>query len=214
MTGAKTDPTEPAARLAPHGATGVQCSARAKATGERCRRAAIRGGAVCPVHGGRAPQVVAAARRRREAAEVEEEVRGLLAFTSFEGVRDPLEGLARLADESLAFKEALAARVNDLAGQIRYKASGAGTEQLRAEVLLYERAMDRTARMYDLLVKSGFEERRTRLSELQATQLVDVLQRIFNRLDLTPEQRALIPTVVPQELRSLSSNTVRGEVLP
>lgn len=214
MIRAKTDPMETAGPLAPHGATGTQCSARAKATGERCRRAAIRGGSVCPVHGGRAPQVVAAARRRREAAEVEEEVRDLLAFTSFDGVRDPLEALARLADESLAFKEALGAKVNALGGQIRYKASGTGTEQVRGEVVAYERSMDRAYKILDSLAKSGFEERRTRLSELQATQLVGVLQRIFNRLDLTPEQRALIPTVVPQELRSLSSSTVRGEVLP
>ncbi len=212
MTGA-THPTEPAGRMAPHGATGVQCHARAKATGERCRRAAIRGGTVCPVHGGRAPQVVAAAKRRREAAEVEEEVRGLLAFTSFEGVRDPLEALARLADESIAFKEALGARVNDLAGQIRYKASGAGTEQLRAEVALYERALDRTARMLDALAKSGFEERRVRMSEQQGALVAEVLRRVFARLDLSEAQRALVPTVVPEELRAIGSAAVRGEVV-
>ncbi len=42
----------------------AQCRATAKGTGQQCRRAAIRGGGVCPVHGGRAPQVVAAAERR------------------------------------------------------------------------------------------------------------------------------------------------------
>ncbi|HMM96711.1 hypothetical protein [Phycicoccus sp.] len=156
---------------------------------------------------------MAAAKRRREAAEVEEEVRGLLAFTSFEGVRDPLEALARLADESIAFKEALGARVNDLAGQIRYKASGAGTEQLRAEVALYERALDRTARMLDALAKSGFEERRVRMSEQQGALVAEVLRRVFARLDLSEAQRALVPTVVPEELRAIGSAAVRGEVV-
>lgn len=206
-------PTVPPASVGPHGALTVQCSARAKSTGERCRRAPIRGGAVCIVHGGKAPQVVAAAKRRREAAQVEYEVRGLLAFTSYEGVCDPLEALALLADESLAFKEALASRVNDLAGQIRYKASGAGTEQLRAEVALYERAMDRTGRLLDALARSGFEERRTQLAEQQGLLVVEALRRIFDRLALTEEQRALVPTVVPEELRRISGPSVPGEVV-
>lgn len=41
-----------------------QCTATAKATGERCRATAIRGGNVCIKHGGAAGQVRAAARRR------------------------------------------------------------------------------------------------------------------------------------------------------
>ena len=38
--------------------------ATAKETGERCQRQPIPGGTVCAVHGGRAPQTVAAAKRR------------------------------------------------------------------------------------------------------------------------------------------------------
>lgn len=41
-----------------------RCSARAKATGARCRRAPIAGGPVCRVHGGAAPQVKRAAEDR------------------------------------------------------------------------------------------------------------------------------------------------------
>src|SRR5665647_1599025 len=40
-----------------------QCTAHKK-DGERCRRAPIKGGTVCPKHGGRAPQVRAAAQQR------------------------------------------------------------------------------------------------------------------------------------------------------
>lgn len=40
-----------------------QCTAHKK-NGERCRRAPIKGGTVCPKHGGKAPQVRAAAQRR------------------------------------------------------------------------------------------------------------------------------------------------------
>lgn len=41
----------------------VYCSAR-KTNGDPCRRRPINGGTVCPTHGGRAPQVRAAAQRR------------------------------------------------------------------------------------------------------------------------------------------------------
>lgn len=44
--------------------TTVRCSATAKATGERCRRHAIAGAAVCVKHGAGAPQVARQARRR------------------------------------------------------------------------------------------------------------------------------------------------------
>jgi hypothetical protein len=42
----------------------VRCSATAKTTGERCRRHAVAGAAVCAKHGGAAPQVARRARRR------------------------------------------------------------------------------------------------------------------------------------------------------
>lgn len=41
-----------------------QCTAHSSRTGERCRKAALLGSNVCGTHGGRAPQVMAAARMR------------------------------------------------------------------------------------------------------------------------------------------------------
>ena len=41
-----------------------QCTATAKSTGERCQRAAIKGGSVCHVHGGATPQVKQKAQER------------------------------------------------------------------------------------------------------------------------------------------------------
>lgn len=209
MTRAQPDPNVAAGGVGPHGAERVTCTARAKATGLQCQRAPIRGGNVCYVHGGRAPQVRAAAQRRLAAQRIEADVQDAIAFQSREGVRDPIELLARLADEALAMKEALAVRINGLA-EIRYSAAGSGTEQLRAEVALYERAMDRAGRFLDLLAKSGFEERRVQLGERQGALVAEVLHRVFNRLDLSDAQRGLLSTVVPEELRRV---TVRGEVV-
>ena len=41
-----------------------QCTATAKSTGERCQRKAIKGGSVCYVHGGAAPQTQKKAQAR------------------------------------------------------------------------------------------------------------------------------------------------------
>lgn len=44
-----------------------RCTATAKSTGERCKRAAIEGGNVCSMHGGKAPQVQQKAQERLDA---------------------------------------------------------------------------------------------------------------------------------------------------
>lgn len=49
-------------------ATGSQCTARSKRTGDRCKRPAMLGGNVCRAHGGAAPQTRAKALRRLEQA--------------------------------------------------------------------------------------------------------------------------------------------------
>lgn len=190
-----------------------RCTARAKSTGVRCSNFAMRGATVCRLHGGKARQVRAAAARRLEVEAMETEVRNLIAFESFEGVSDPLEVLAELAARALATERALAARVNELASddRLRYKAAGAGTEQLRAEVALWERWHSVAARHAETLAKFNFEDRRVRLSERQGDLIATALRTIFVRLQLTPEQEALVPTVVPEELRRLAS--VPGEVV-
>jgi len=50
-------------------------------------------------------------------------------------------------------------------------------------------------------IAAGVEERRVKLAEAQGALLNNVLRRIFARLSLSPEQSALLPVVVPEELR-------------
>lgn len=42
----------------------MKCKAKSKRSGKRCKRDVIRGGTVCAMHGGKAPQVIAKAKIR------------------------------------------------------------------------------------------------------------------------------------------------------
>ena len=50
-------------------------------------------------------------------------------------------------------------------------------------------------------ISVGIEERRVRLAEAQGSLMNDVIRRILARLSLTSDQSALLPVVVPEELR-------------
>ncbi|BAS16603.1 hypothetical protein AHiyo8_49060 [Arthrobacter sp. Hiyo8] len=166
-------------------------------------------GTVCATHGGSAGHVKAAAARRVRTQEVEADTLAVIAAEGVEGVTDPLEALALLASEALAMKSALAARVNALSDITT--TSKLGVEALKVEVQLYERAMDRAGRFLDLLAKSGIEERRMLITEAQAQLVFEVMNRVFNAIGLTAEQRALLPTVVPRELERMQSLQVNGK---
>jgi len=188
------------------------CTATSKSTGERCRHYAMHGQLVCRHHGGSSPQAKAKARERLALAAAESDARRLLAYESTGRLDDPLLVLEQVTAEAVALKAALAARVNALT-EIRYTAPGAGTEQLRAEVALLERAMDRVARFADLMLRHNLAERRVELAEAQGRLLAGVVREVLVALGLSPEQEALVPTVVPAAFRRVARlETVRGEL--
>jgi hypothetical protein len=196
-----------------------QCTAIAKATGQRCRKAPILGGSVCAKHGGSAGQVRRAAARRLETAAVEAEVANLVAFDALEGVSDPLGVLAELAARALATERALSARVNELAqdDRLRYQASGSGAEMLRAEVGLWERWHKQAAHLADALAKHNWEARRVALNARQGRLAAEIVKAIFARLDLSPAQAAMAPVVAAEEFRraaAIERATVEGQVVP
>lgn len=54
-------------------------------------------------------------------------------------------------------------------------------------------------------IRAGVEERRVRLAERQGDLIVTLVRGILDDLQLTPEQQALVPDVVPRHLRSIAS---------
>jgi hypothetical protein len=145
----------------------IRCTAKSSRTGEPCRAWAVRGARVCSAHGGRAPQVAAAAKRRL----LEQDVMAELAKLDLEPLGDPLTQLALLAAQAAWWKDAMAERVNRLTS-LRYEGTGSG-EQLRAEVALWERALDRCEKFLSSMARLNIDERLAKISEDQGRLIAD-----------------------------------------
>lgn len=153
---------------------------------------------MCETHGGRAKQVLAAAAERR----LDAEVRQTLARLDVADVADPLTELGRLAGQILAWRDAIAARVNQL-DAIRYSAVGAGSEQIRGEVQLYERALDRCVQVLGIMAKLNIDSRLARISERQADILIAALTATFAEVGITGQTAVDARKVLARHLRAV-----------
>lgn len=167
--------------------------------GTSCGNRPVKGALVCRMHGGMAPQVQAAARRRL----AEEEIRNGLAQLDVEPVGDPFTELSKLAGQVVAWKDALAAKVNELT-ELRYAAQGAGTEQLRAEVALFERALDRCAAVLGMIAKLGIDDRLARISERQTEAVIRAVDAALSHAGVIGPAAAEAKQVAARELRAVS----------
>lgn len=191
----------------PVGDDGPRCGAKKRQSDGHCTQPAgwgtdHLGDGPCKLHGG-------ATRNHRAAAavrQVETEARRALADLGVsEPVANPLLELQRLAGEITAFKNALRSMVEQISS-VRY--DGPIGEQIRGEVIVYERALDRCSRVLRDIAALRIDERLTeiqaRVSERQGAAVAAVIRAILDDLALTPEQKARIGEVVPRRLRELS----------
>lgn len=98
---------------------------------------------------------------------------------------------------------ALGSRVNALGDLDEY--NNENTPHLKVVVGLYERAMDRTHRLLDSLVKHGYTERQVKLQEDEAMLVAGVIRRTLAGLGLTPEQLDTANTLLSEEFRQLAA---------
>lgn len=138
--------------------------------GTPCRNWPRKGQARCRMHGGSSPQALAAADRRA----VEAQARKLLADLDIEPINDPLEAFEAVVAEARAFQRILRRRLTDLEGW-RYR-TGSGTEQLRSEVALYERALDRVAKLLVQWQQLGLAERHVQIERRHAEALAEAVR--------------------------------------
>lgn len=146
-----------------------RCPAHLKASRRRCRQPRIEGAPTCRMHGSAAPQVRAAAARRV----LDQQAAAALARLDVDPVADPLTELSRLAGQVCAWRDALAAKVNALT-DLRFE-DAKGAEQLRSEVALWERALDRCGSLLTAIARLGIDERLARISERQADAVIRAL---------------------------------------
>ncbi len=177
-----------------------RCTAKNRA-GERCKRAAVLGGTVCAAHGGKAPQVKAAAQRRL----AEAKAAASLAQVGVTPIGDPLAEFAALAAEARALQGELAAQVAEM-GRITGE-NHLGDRVLTPEFTAYNAAMDRCGRFLADWVRLGIDERITALHERQAELVARVLRAVIAdpELGLTETQRDAAPAVARRHLELVAA---------
>ena len=172
-----------------------RCTARTKA-GRRCSHPAIKGGTVCfAPHGGKAPQVMAAAARRLETQTALQWAKRELERVGIEG-RTPLEHLEASLEESartyavweLCCETLVQEQRSGLMGRDRH-----GQLAIHPYVSEKDAALDRWARISKYALDAGVAERRVKILQEQGELMASALRAVVGRLELsaTAERQAL-----------------------
>lgn len=161
-----------------------QCGAETRRADKRpCQRYLQPGEKRCKNHGGASPQA------KRKAAErvLEEQVKHAIEGMDIKPVENPLTALSQLAGEIIAWKDLMAIHVVRLKDTLRYGTEHA--EQIRGEVLLYERGMDRAVAVLAQIARLKIDERLAAINEAQVKQMSRILEGALDALGLGYEQK-------------------------
>lgn len=172
-----------------------RCNARLRgnSTGKFCSQHPMTGTVRCRMHSG------APAHEKHRQHVATEKARQLIP-ADYPGIDDPIQALLDLTAEAVAFKAAVASMVNDLGDRFR-RSDGAGGEQLRAEVVVYERALDRAGRLLVDINRLGLEERLVKIRESEAQRMFAALQAALKAAGLDEEQQREARRVAARHLR-------------
>lgn len=99
-------------------------------------------------------------------------------------VDNPFTALSRLAGQAVAWQETIAGIVNQLGDRVRYEGA-AGAEQLRAEIALYERAMDRCGHILGMIARLNIDERLAQVEEAKAIVVIAAVNAALQHAGLT-----------------------------
>lgn len=142
-----------------------QCSAKSKRSGEQCKRWAVQGLTVCPMHGGLTPVAQEKAAEVVQAAAADGEIRKLwVGLDKATAVQDPVASMARLAGAL----EQMLDRVGDTVNEIKTTAAGTNLQAVRGEIVLLERVANLLGRTLDSMARLGIAERQVELQAEQA----------------------------------------------
>jgi hypothetical protein len=166
-----------------------------------CKLWAIRGLTLCRRHGGANAIMRAAGERRVAEEKIEKKARALALRLDIDPVDNPLQALALHIGEEVRLKEAFHRLVADLE-EIRYK--GAAGEQIRAEITLYERALDRVGTRLTAYARLNIDERLAVIQEKQAEAVIKAIDAALAHAGITGQAAVDARQVAARELRSVA----------
>lgn len=197
-----------------------QCKANARSTGERCTKTAIEGGTVCRYHGGASPQARKAA-AERVATEKAAAAARLFALPKDINPADALIDLVKWTAGEVDYWRAEVQRIAEheptklTAGVTRVEKGTrdrAAVDMRTIETVphiayrMLTDAQERLAKFATAALRAGVDERRVKLAEDQGMLVAQVIRAVLDQLDLSPEQAAKVPEVVPAQLRLLTAS--------
>lgn len=154
------------------------CGAKTRrGDGPPCRRRPAKYQKRCKLHGGAAPRALAKAEREAHQAKIEEDIQRAMRKLNIEPVTDPLSALQLLAGEVLEWKRILLEKVEQLD---TWRYSTDFSEQIRGEILLYERAIDRAVNVLATIARLNIDERLAAVTEAQAARLEGAMFEAFD----------------------------------
>lgn len=164
------------------------CGARKRQGDGTCKRPAgwgtdHPGEGQCKLHGGSTHGRTAAANIRQ----AEREAFAELARMNVPPVTDALTELARLAGQVIAWRDSMAEQVNKLT-TLGYENDKTG-EQLRTDVALFERAMDRCINVLGTIARLKIDERLVNIEKARVDLVADALAATLAELELDPDAR-------------------------
>lgn len=182
--------------------------------GAPCGNDAMRGQRVCRMHGGSTPGAREAGERRQAEAKANEEIRALWpGLATVEPVRDPFDLLARTAAALEHMAEATGTRVNELQGRV---ATGESLSQLRGEVVLLDKLLDKLLRAGDRMASLGIASRAVEVQQGQADLMLAWLRTALEAGQAAGGDHVVLDAVLAGFLeamrRSRAGGVVAGEL--
>lgn len=182
-----------------------RCTAKSQQSGQRCKRAAVPGTHVCSMHGGKIPQVQAAAERRLLEAETARQVGELLEELAPDAEDvDGVTGLIEVLRRTWAMRRMLELCVAELTsapgGGGLVGPDHLGDGRPHALVNLLGEWTDRHAKVSKMAIDAGLDERRVKAEERQVEAVAQLVMAALSELGVPMDQAA---PVVARHLRAL-----------
>ena len=182
-----------------------RCTAHSR-SGAQCKRSAALGSTVCASHGGKAPQVKAAAARRLQEEAAQEAIATYGLPVEVEPHTALLEELHRSGGH-VRWLGAVVAALDTEDGRGRLIEKTMFGEQPAVWIKLYKDERRHFADVARACVAAGIEERRVKIAEAEALLVADVFRRVYDdpELGLTAGQRKAAMTATARHLRLVAS---------